>query len=234
MLANQTRSRTINRARPHSHPRTRSFPLRRSNSDVRTRSDDSRGTVRPSRPDAALGFLSVAVTVWPGCTRHIIGFAWPRTIARCLRARYGDSPSRPADSSEGTPRFGLVKPCRFRNSGGGTIRHLRVTGIIGFLLHWTRAVSPKVLVHNWERTDDDVGFERDSVEEFFLRSCRTVDRVLSLPRPRPCARARQKPPPPKHLDLAHLMVDFGRDDRGRMLELLDLVATKVGPAVDAA
>jgi hypothetical protein len=30
------------------------------------------------------------------------------------------------------------------------------------------------------------------------------------------------------------MVDFGRDDRGRMLELLDLVATKVGPAVDAA
>jgi alkanesulfonate monooxygenase SsuD/methylene tetrahydromethanopterin reductase-like flavin-dependent oxidoreductase (luciferase family) len=33
--------------------------------------------------------------------------------------------------------------------------------------------------------------------------------------------------------LAHLMVDFRRDDLGRMLELLDLVATKVRPAVAA-
>ena len=37
----------------------------------------------------------------------------------------------------------------------------------------------------------------------------------------------------KRVGLAHLMVDFRRDDLGRMLELLDLVATKVRPAVDA-
>ena len=35
------------------------------------------------------------------------------------------------------------------------------------------------------------------------------------------------------IGLAHLMVDFRRDDLGRMLELLDLVATKVRPAVAA-
>jgi len=34
--------------------------------------------------------------------------------------------------------------------------------------------------------------------------------------------------------LSHLLVDFRRDDLGRMLELLDVVATKVRPAVDAA
>jgi probable F420-dependent oxidoreductase len=33
------------------------------------------------------------------------------------------------------------------------------------------------------------------------------------------------------IGLAHLMVDFRRDDLGRMLELLDLVATKVRPAL---
>jgi probable F420-dependent oxidoreductase len=38
----------------------------------------------------------------------------------------------------------------------------------------------------------------------------------------------------KRLGLVHLMVDFRRDDLGRMLELLDLIATKVRPAVDAA
>ena len=37
----------------------------------------------------------------------------------------------------------------------------------------------------------------------------------------------------QRLGLAHLMVDFRRDDLGRMLELLDLVATKVRPAVAA-
>jgi probable F420-dependent oxidoreductase len=37
----------------------------------------------------------------------------------------------------------------------------------------------------------------------------------------------------KRLGLAHLMVDFRRDELGRMLELLDLVATKIRPAVDA-
>jgi len=37
----------------------------------------------------------------------------------------------------------------------------------------------------------------------------------------------------KRLGLAHLMVDFRRDDLGRMLEILDLVATKVRPAVAA-
>jgi probable F420-dependent oxidoreductase len=35
----------------------------------------------------------------------------------------------------------------------------------------------------------------------------------------------------KRLGLAHVMLDFRRDDLGRMLELLDLVATKVRPAV---
>jgi len=38
----------------------------------------------------------------------------------------------------------------------------------------------------------------------------------------------------KRLGLAHLMIDFRRDDLGRMLDLLDLVATKLRPAVDAA
>jgi len=38
----------------------------------------------------------------------------------------------------------------------------------------------------------------------------------------------------KRLGLAHLMIDFRRDDLGRMLELLELVATTVRPAVDAA
>ena len=37
----------------------------------------------------------------------------------------------------------------------------------------------------------------------------------------------------QRIGLAHLMVDFRRDDLGRMLELLDLVATKVRPAVAA-
>ncbi|HEV8641682.1 MAG TPA: TIGR03619 family F420-dependent LLM class oxidoreductase [Methylomirabilota bacterium] len=38
----------------------------------------------------------------------------------------------------------------------------------------------------------------------------------------------------KRLGLAHIMIDFRRDDLGRMLELLELVATTVRPAVDAA
>lgn len=38
----------------------------------------------------------------------------------------------------------------------------------------------------------------------------------------------------KRLGLAHVMLDFRRDDLGRMLELLELVATKVRPAVEAA
>jgi probable F420-dependent oxidoreductase len=38
----------------------------------------------------------------------------------------------------------------------------------------------------------------------------------------------------KRLGLAHLMIDFRRDDLGWMLELLELVATTVRPAVDAA
>ncbi len=38
----------------------------------------------------------------------------------------------------------------------------------------------------------------------------------------------------KRLGLAHLMIDFRRDDLGRMLDLLELVATTVRPAVDAA
>ena len=38
----------------------------------------------------------------------------------------------------------------------------------------------------------------------------------------------------KRLGLAHVMIDFRRDDLGRMLELLEVVATKLRPAVDAA
>jgi len=38
----------------------------------------------------------------------------------------------------------------------------------------------------------------------------------------------------QRLGLAHVMLDFRRDDLGRMLEILDLVATAVRPAVDAA
>jgi alkanesulfonate monooxygenase SsuD/methylene tetrahydromethanopterin reductase-like flavin-dependent oxidoreductase (luciferase family) len=38
----------------------------------------------------------------------------------------------------------------------------------------------------------------------------------------------------KRLGLGHLTVDFRRDDLGKMLELLELIATKVRPAVDAA
>jgi probable F420-dependent oxidoreductase len=37
----------------------------------------------------------------------------------------------------------------------------------------------------------------------------------------------------KRLGLSHLVIDFRRDELGRMVELLDLVATKVRPAVDA-
>jgi probable F420-dependent oxidoreductase len=35
----------------------------------------------------------------------------------------------------------------------------------------------------------------------------------------------------KRLGVAHIMVDFRRDELGRMLELLDLLATKIRPAV---
>jgi probable F420-dependent oxidoreductase len=38
----------------------------------------------------------------------------------------------------------------------------------------------------------------------------------------------------KRLGLGHLVIDFRRDDLGRMLELLELIATRVRPAVDAA
>lgn len=38
----------------------------------------------------------------------------------------------------------------------------------------------------------------------------------------------------KRLGLSHVMIDFRRDDLGRMLEILDTVATAVRPAVDAA
>ncbi len=38
----------------------------------------------------------------------------------------------------------------------------------------------------------------------------------------------------KRLGLAHLVIDFRRDDLGQMLELLELISTKVRPAVDAA
>jgi probable F420-dependent oxidoreductase len=38
----------------------------------------------------------------------------------------------------------------------------------------------------------------------------------------------------KRLGLAHLVIDFRRDDLDRMLELLELIATIVRPAVDAA
>ena len=36
----------------------------------------------------------------------------------------------------------------------------------------------------------------------------------------------------KRLGLSHLAIDFRRDDLGKMLELLELIATKVRPAVD--
>jgi probable F420-dependent oxidoreductase len=38
----------------------------------------------------------------------------------------------------------------------------------------------------------------------------------------------------KRLGLGHLMIDFRRDDLGRMLEILELVAGTIRPAVDAA
>ncbi len=38
----------------------------------------------------------------------------------------------------------------------------------------------------------------------------------------------------KRLGLSHVMIDFRRDDLGKMLELLDLVTAKIRPAVDAA
>ena len=38
----------------------------------------------------------------------------------------------------------------------------------------------------------------------------------------------------KRLGLGHLAIDFRRDDLGTMLEVLELIATKVRPAVDAA
>jgi hypothetical protein len=38
----------------------------------------------------------------------------------------------------------------------------------------------------------------------------------------------------KRAGLSHLMIDFRRDDLGRMLEILDLITGTVRPAVDAA
>jgi probable F420-dependent oxidoreductase len=38
----------------------------------------------------------------------------------------------------------------------------------------------------------------------------------------------------KRLGLGHLAIDFRRDDLGQMLEILDVIATKVRPAVDAS
>ena len=38
----------------------------------------------------------------------------------------------------------------------------------------------------------------------------------------------------KRLGVGHALVEFRRDDLGRMLELLDLVAKTIRPAVDAA
>jgi probable F420-dependent oxidoreductase len=38
----------------------------------------------------------------------------------------------------------------------------------------------------------------------------------------------------KRLGLAHVLLEFRRDDLGRMLEILDVVATRVRPAVDSA
>jgi hypothetical protein len=38
----------------------------------------------------------------------------------------------------------------------------------------------------------------------------------------------------KRLGLQHVLLEFRRDDLGRMLEILDLVASRVRPAVDAA
>jgi hypothetical protein len=38
----------------------------------------------------------------------------------------------------------------------------------------------------------------------------------------------------KRLGLSHVLIDFRRDDLGKMLELLDLVTGTVRPAVDRA
>ena len=38
----------------------------------------------------------------------------------------------------------------------------------------------------------------------------------------------------KRLGLSHLLLEFRRDDLARMLEILDLVATTIRPAVDRA
>jgi alkanesulfonate monooxygenase SsuD/methylene tetrahydromethanopterin reductase-like flavin-dependent oxidoreductase (luciferase family) len=38
----------------------------------------------------------------------------------------------------------------------------------------------------------------------------------------------------KRLGLSHILLEFRRDDLGRMLEILDLVTTAVRPAVDRA
>ena len=38
----------------------------------------------------------------------------------------------------------------------------------------------------------------------------------------------------KHLGLTHILLEFRRDDLGRMLEILDFVTTTIRPAVDAA
>ena len=38
----------------------------------------------------------------------------------------------------------------------------------------------------------------------------------------------------KRLGLAHVLLEFRRDDLGRMLEILDLVTTRVRPALDSA
>jgi hypothetical protein len=36
----------------------------------------------------------------------------------------------------------------------------------------------------------------------------------------------------KRLGLGHLAIDFRRDDLGKMLEVLELIATKVRPALE--
>jgi hypothetical protein len=38
----------------------------------------------------------------------------------------------------------------------------------------------------------------------------------------------------ERLGLAHVVIDFRRDDLGQMLELVELISTTVRPAVDAA
>ena len=38
----------------------------------------------------------------------------------------------------------------------------------------------------------------------------------------------------KRLGLAHVLLEFRRDDLGRMLEVLDVVTTRVRPGVDSA